>query len=134
MMPLMGLHFVLSALFAFAVRGSIIASAFGTVVGNPWTFPLIWLGTYRLGILLLGRDPALVGERPFQRMFIGLGQALRDFDGAALVDQVWPIWWPMMAGSLPVAVAAGFLTYWLLVSPIRAAYQRRARAILKKSA
>jgi hypothetical protein len=37
-------HFVLSALLAYIARANIIASAIGTVVGNPWTFPFIWWG------------------------------------------------------------------------------------------
>jgi uncharacterized protein (DUF2062 family) len=132
MMPLMGLHFVLAALFALAVRGSVIASAFGTVVGNPWTFPFIWLGTYKLGALLLGAEDVLPVERPFRTMFAGLAQSIRALDGAKFVESVWPIWWPMMVGSIPVTIAAGLLTYWLLVPPARAAHRRRAAAIVKR--
>ena len=129
MLPLMGLHFILSALLAFAVRGSIIASAFGTVVGNPWTFPFIWLGTYKIGTFLLDIDREVIGERPFRRMFAGLAQSIRTLDGTLFIDNVWPIWWPMMVGSLPVAIAAGFLTYRLLVKPVRAAHRRRLRYV-----
>jgi len=128
MLPLMGLHFVLSALLAFALRGSILASAFGTVVGNPWTFPFIWLGTYEVGTLLLGIDQDLAGDRPFRRMFTGLSRAVRTLDASAFVDNVWPIWWPMMVGSIPVAIVTGVLTYWLLVQPVRAAHRRRVHA------
>jgi uncharacterized protein (DUF2062 family) len=133
MMPLMGLHFVLAALFALAVRGSVIASAFGTVVGNPWTFPFIWLGAYKLGTAVLGAEDELVGERPFRTMFAGLTQSIRTLDGTKFVESVWPIWWPMMVGSIPLAIAAGVLTYWLLVPPARAAHRRRAAAIAKRA-
>jgi len=125
MMPLMGLHFILSALFAWALRGSIIASAFGTVVGNPWTFPFIWIGTYEIGTFVLDTDREIVGERPFRRMFAGLAQSIRTLDGAMFIENVWPIWWPMMLGSIPVAIAVGLLTYWLLSKPLRAARRRR---------
>jgi len=128
MTPLMGLHFILSALLAFALRGSIIASAFGTIVGNPWTFPFIWMGTYELGILLLGIDRDIVGERPFRRMFVGLTQSLRTLDPSIFMEAVWPIWWPMILGSIPAAIACGLLTYWLLVGPFRAAHRRRVKA------
>jgi len=128
MTPLMGLHFILSALLAFALRGSIIASAFGTIVGNPWTFPFIWMGTYELGALILGIDRDIIGERPFRRMFSGLAQSLRTLDASIFMDSVWPIWWPMILGSIPAALVSGFLTYWLLVKPFRAAHRRRANA------
>jgi len=126
MMPLMGFHFILSALFALAVRGSVIASAFGTIIGNPWTFPFIWLGTYELGSLLLEVDRELVGERPFRRMFAGLTDSIRSLDGSMFVELVWPIWWPMMVGSIPVALVVGMLTYWLLVGFFRATHRERA--------
>jgi uncharacterized protein (DUF2062 family) len=134
MMPLMGLHFILAALFALALRSSIIASAFGTIVGNPWTFPFIWLGTYKLGGFFLGVDHEIEGDRLFLRMFAQMGRALRNFDTALLADNVWPIWWPMMLGSLPVAIAVGFMTYWLLIEPLRVGQRRRDRAMAKNAA
>jgi uncharacterized protein len=127
MMPLVGFHFLLSALLAWLLRSSILASAFGTAVGNPWTFPFIWLGTYELGQLFLGSDNALDERKPFRTMFSGLSDAIRTFDGQLFMEQVWPIWWPMMVGSLPVAVIVGFATYWLIVGPIRKVHDMRLR-------
>ena len=43
--PFMGLHFLFAALFAWAIRGNLLASALGTFVGNPLTFPFIWAAT-----------------------------------------------------------------------------------------
>ena len=40
--PLLGFHFVLAVIFAYLIRGNIIAALIGTVVGNPITFPFIW--------------------------------------------------------------------------------------------
>ena len=37
--PFVGLHFILAGLLAWVFRANIIASAIGTIVGNPWTFP-----------------------------------------------------------------------------------------------
>jgi uncharacterized protein (DUF2062 family) len=47
--PFIGVHFILAGLLAFALRASILASAIGTVVGNPVSFPFIWLAAYNLG-------------------------------------------------------------------------------------
>ena len=52
--PFIGFHFVFAALIAWLIGGNVIASAIGTTVGNPWTFPFIWWGTLRLGELILG--------------------------------------------------------------------------------
>ncbi len=56
--PFIGLHFVSAALIAWLIGGSVIASAIGTAVGNPWTFPFVWWGTLRLGELILGSSRA----------------------------------------------------------------------------
>lgn len=43
-------------MLAWVLRGNIIASAIGTAVGNPWTFPFIWAGVYWLGTTILGYE------------------------------------------------------------------------------
>tara|TARA_A100001037_G_scaffold303374_1_gene337203 strand:- start:6433 stop:7011 length:579 start_codon:yes stop_codon:yes gene_type:complete len=52
--PFIGLHFVLAALMAWLIGGNVIASAIGTAIGNPWTFPFIWWGTLRIGEFIMG--------------------------------------------------------------------------------
>lgn len=125
MMPFMGFHFIISAIFAWLLRGSIIASALGTVVGNPWTFPFIWVGTYKIGQLLLGIDTSVEGEAPFQQMFIGLFEAVQTFDGDLFVEKVMPIFIPMLAGSLPVSLAVGAASYFIILKPVRAVHKLR---------
>ncbi len=49
--PFIGFHFVLAVLVAFLIRGNLIASLIGTAVGNPFTFPFIWITIYRIGII-----------------------------------------------------------------------------------
>ncbi|MEM9735433.1 MAG: DUF2062 domain-containing protein, partial [Pseudomonadota bacterium] len=39
--PFFGFHFFYAAGLAWLVRGNMVASLFGTIVGNPFTFPLI---------------------------------------------------------------------------------------------
>jgi uncharacterized protein (DUF2062 family) len=135
-LPLMGLHFLLSALLALLVRGSVVASAFGTVVGNPWTFPAIWLGTYRLGAWLLDLDGAApASAQPLREALGGLIDAMLNVDGAAFMDRVWPVWWPMMVGALPLALLTGLATYWLLVRAMRqVGRMRSARAAARFTA
>lgn len=125
MMPFMGFHFILSAILAWLLRGSIIASAIGTVVGNPWTFPFIWLGTYEIGKAILGVDYAIEGEQPFVQMFGGLYQSVRTFDGTLFVEKVMPILVPMVAGSIPVSLLVGISFYFVVLNPIRAVHNLR---------
>jgi uncharacterized protein (DUF2062 family) len=110
-LPLSGLHFLLGALAAWAMRASVIASAFGTVVGNPWTFPFIWIGTYWLGNALLGHAGAGAEAPDFVSVFDALWYGIVHLDGAHIMEKVWPVWWPMMVGGAPVAVIVWFAFY-----------------------
>lgn len=96
--PFVGLHFVLAALVAWALGANIIASAIGTILGNPWTFPLIWLWTYGLGAWILGLDAA--PGLPLELSY------------SYLVDNVYHLLLPMLVGSLPIAAAVWLAVYW----------------------
>ncbi len=96
--PFIGLHFVLAALLAWIIGGNVIASAFGTVVGNPWTFPIIWIGIYRLGSLLLGWE---VGH--------GLPESLSI---TYIFDHPVAVLLPMSVGGLAAGAVAWLVAYW----------------------
>lgn len=57
--PFIGFHFVLAAAVTMMMCSNLIASAVGTVVGNPITFPFIWIA-----LLSRGSDPGTAGKRP----------------------------------------------------------------------
>ncbi|MSP42958.1 MAG: DUF2062 domain-containing protein, partial [Alphaproteobacteria bacterium] len=40
--PFIGIHLVLSGLFAWIFRANIVASLLGNFLGNPLTYPFIW--------------------------------------------------------------------------------------------
>ncbi len=123
--PFIGLHFVAAALLALLLRGNVVASAIGTAVGNPWTFPFIWTWIYTLGQWLMGADAA------------------SDFPATLDLDYIFErpldVLWPMTLGALPTAVAVWIGFFW----PVRgvvAEYQhvrhnrirRKVRARLAK--
>lgn len=132
-MPINGLHFLVAALLAWLTRTSVLASAIGTFIGNPWTFPPIWLGTYHLGRLMVGHEgtPEHVN---FRAVFAALWHGIADLDMSHLVENVWPVWWPMMVGSLPVAVVAWFAFYWLLKQGMIGYHRRHGLKRLQKLA
>jgi uncharacterized protein (DUF2062 family) len=100
--PFWGLHIALSILLAIMVRGNYIAAAIGTLIGNPWTFPLICVSTYELGQYLLGGTPAV-------------GQHLDPLTLGALLENIHALLWPMTVGSIPMAIAAWIGSYFTLV-------------------
>ena len=116
--PFMGLHFFLAALLAWLVRGNLLASALGTFVGNPLTFPFIWAACYKTGTFILHMDTVGHKAPPVGRAMKNVFGALMDFDGGAAMTalgHIWnPILFPMLVGGCLigplVAVPLYFLT------------------------
>lgn len=121
--PLMGLHIVMAWGIAFAVRGSAVAAVIGTAVGNPLTYPLIWLASYRLGSVMLGRG--LNGNGTAQGIELAsLGE------GAFLQSTLLP----MVIGGTTLGVLVGAAAYILVRNGVLN-YQlsRRLRLRMKKT-
>ena len=85
--PFVGFHMILAAATAFLLRGNIIASAVGTVVGNPWTFPFIWISVLYTGRLMLGETGA--GKIEFAHVFEKSFHALMTLDFSSFGKDVW---------------------------------------------
>ncbi len=122
--PLMGFHFMLAAACAFLIRGNLIASALGTAVGNPLTFPFIWAATYKLGHLILGSSPHEIARREgaTEHGFNLLEQSF---------DTLWPVIKPMMIGGIPLGLVCGALCYVIVFQSVRT-YQEAKRLRLEK--
>jgi uncharacterized protein (DUF2062 family) len=123
MTPLLGGHMALSALFAWVFRSSILAASIATFALNPWTAPPVWLATYYTGRVLDGQS---LGEVPsFLRMFSGMGEALATRDWELFMRDVWPVFKPMLVGSVPLAIVAGLGSYVLLHTALSRFRDRR---------
>jgi uncharacterized protein len=106
--PFVGLHFIFAAVLAYVTRGNILASALGTAVGNPLTFPFIWAGSYRIGVAILGGRHA---KKP--PIDIGLGVLSHSW------DSLWPVLKPMLIGSIPIGIVVWIVSYFLVRAVVR---------------
>lgn len=122
-MPLVGFHFLLGAFLAWALRANVIASAIGTVIGNPWTFPFIWLLSWHTGGLLLGIDTGSGEKLNFAALFSALWEGVITLDMHLLANHVWPVFWPMLVGSLPWAALA-WVTFYIILKRLLVSYDR----------
>jgi len=112
--PFIGFHLIGSGLLALLVRGNYLAAWVGTLIGNPWTFPFIWLLTYRFGLLLLGApvgDVAPAESWTLERMIGDLGRLI----------------WPMTVGGVPLGLAAGLAVYFPVARAVAAFQAARRR-------
>ena len=120
--PFLGLHIAMACCIVYLTRGNYLAAVIGTVVGNPWTFPLFFALTGAIGTAIIGGGA--VAEIP-----------VWDWDAilAGPVDyfsKFLPVVFPLIVGGIPVAIAVWFLTYLVfkeLVTRYRA--RRKPRAL-----
>lgn len=115
--PFIGFHFVLAMGASLLLRGNIIASAIGTAVGNPWTFPFIWAWVFTLGRWILGEDA---------ETFFPNGLTL-----AYIFDNPWKVLWPMSVGAVPSMIVV-WLVFFFPAQALVAQYQRARRRRLRK--
>lgn len=113
--PLIGGHIVLAALLANALRANVPAAMLATFFGNPLSWPAIWAATYFAGTHLIGEgQTASLVDLGSKLGVVWEAVLLRSPElSAAAAAIVWPIFKPMLAGSLPIGFAAGILIYCL---------------------
>jgi hypothetical protein len=116
--PFFGFHIVLAAAFGWLLRGNILAAAFGTIVGNPLTFPFIAAASLETGWRILGT---------------GTRTARSDFSAGWLIDNIEQIFLPYLIGGILPGLLCGVVCYWF-IGPIVEAYQNRRRRRLAKRA
>lgn len=146
--PLFGLHFIVAALVAKMLRANIVSSLFGTMVGNPVTFPLIAAGSMSIGSYLLDRsDPETDGEGVISAFVdmanllwnsilrtVGLGDpetASWAVASARLHDFVDQFMAPYALGGMILGVPSAIIIYYV-TRPAVAAYQKRKLERLKR--
>ena len=122
--PFMGMHFIIAAGVAWIFRGNLVASAIGTFVGNPITFPFIWGATLGLGrFILRGEIPSEIGPQD-------IGHLLWHLEFTKLWD---PLLKPMTIGSLPLGVAFA-LTFYVVTRWAASAFREQRRRRLADKA
>ena len=116
--PFFGVHIIVAAALAWLVRGNMLAAAFGTIVGNPVTFPFIAAFSLNTGWRILGTGTRFAGS---------------DFSVGWLWDNIELIFLPYLVGGILPGLFCGVVCYWF-IGPIVDAYQNRRRRRLAKRA
>ena len=93
----------------YSALGAFLGPVAGTFVGTPLTYPLMWLGSYRVGAWLLGHDVALFkfgADRLWSLLASGSSDIVGQAAGQA-ADLLAPIVKPLLIGSFVLGLAAG---------------------------
>ncbi|WP_028878692.1 DUF2062 domain-containing protein [Terasakiella pusilla] len=133
--PFIGLHLAGGALLAWLIRGNLLASWIGTLVGNPWTFPFIWIGIYKLGLLMGAGVENSSENLDFITFFEQFLDALHSFDVSYIGEIAWPVLWPMIVGGAPCFVLSWILFFFPIKILVKRYHSRRVKrhAMAKKS-
>ncbi len=112
--PFVGLHLVLAIVLAWIFKVNPMAAALGTILGNPWTFPFIWLAVLFTGKMMLGMEYDSSLQVDFVHFFSKAFKALMNFDFDLFFSDIWPILFPMIIGCLPYFIVVWLLTYFFV--------------------
>ncbi len=93
--PFIGFHFLLAIILSYILRGNIVASLIGTFIGNPFTFPFIWIFIYKIGNFFFSNDEDFTFTFTFKSFF----------------NQGYEILAPMALGSLIVSLPIWFISF-----------------------
>ncbi|PWK60155.1 DUF2062 domain-containing protein [Roseicyclus mahoneyensis] len=139
--PFFGLHFLVAAVLAKMMRGSILAALLATFIGNPLTYVPIAYISLKTGHWMLGtrmRDD--LDDSIFHRFSAAAADLWYNFlsiftearaDWSELARFYDGVFFPWMVGSLVPGLLCGVLCYYLTV-PVIHAYQKRRAARLRK--
>lgn len=120
--PLLGVQTLMAVVLAFVLRASVPAAIVGTFIGNPLSWPFIWVSTYLMGLQMVGLEGAF-DSAAVQRNIELLWNALLD-PSPQLLDATaalfWPLLWPMLAGSVPIGLLTAAVVYYVSRNAVRA--------------
>ena len=92
--PLLGFHIIICFLGTYLMKGNLLAAAAGTIIGNPWTFPIFFFISYKLGSIFY--------ENNIVNFEINISFWMENFE---------QIFIPTLIGSIPLSIFAWIITY-----------------------
>jgi uncharacterized protein (DUF2062 family) len=123
--PFVGFHLIMAAAITWMLGGSLVAMALGTLVsGNPWTYPFIWASSYKLGQMMLGEETSKKALNVLEH---------HQFTFSDLLNRVADLLLPMSLGSLPLAIIAWFVSFYIVSNIVRKTKDARLERIHGKS-
>ena len=120
--PFVGFHMMMAGVISWILGGSLVAMVMGTVLsGNPWTYPFIWIGTYKLGKMMLGQHGTRAASSALTHQFTF----------SDLLDKPSELLLPMTLGSLPIALISWFISFYFVYHVVKRYKHARLKRIHK---
>ena len=106
--PLLGFHLIICYLGTWLMRGNLIAATVGTIIGNPWTFPIFFYVNYKIGLLFFEEK---INIYEFKVQFF--------------INNFEELFYPTLLGSLPIAFIIWFITYYTTKKLLMKRYEKK---------
>ena len=135
--PFLGFHFIIGGALAMLFRGNVLASAIGTFFGNPWTFILIWLADYEIGVSVIhslgyGADLRVLS---IEELGEAMGRVMQfmSFSGtvawADLAGDFEQVFTPMLIGGIVLGSVAWVVSFLLTLWAVKVWRSHRAKRL-----
>ena len=135
--PFLGFHFIIGGALAMLFRGNVLASAIGTFFGNPWTFILIWLADYEIGVSVIhslgyGSDLRVLS---IEELGEAMGRVMQfmSFSGtvawADLAGDFEQVFTPMLIGGIVLGSVAWVVSFLLTLWAVKVWRSHRAKRL-----
>jgi len=134
--PFLGIQLLMAGVISWVLGGSILASFLASFAGNPLTYPLIWFSTYNLGSALLGAKTSMriVDLQSKAATLWDSVIALSPEAIGSALESLWPLFKPMVIGSLPLGGFAALATYMALRKAIGVSHARKQQKLRLRTA
>lgn len=120
--PFIGLHILIGGIIAWLSRASLIAMVVGTLAGNPWTFPVIFYTTYKVGHMMLGHIKKAAGMEHVPVLTL-----------QHLIEKPVELLIPLTVGSLPFCIVLWGISYYICRHLVRKYRAARMAKIMKET-
>ena len=103
------------------LRASVPAAIIGTFVGNPLSWPFIWVSTYVMGLQIVGLEGAFDPAAVQRNITLLWARPARPLAATAGCDRgaVLAAAWPMLAGSVPIGLLTAAIVYYISRNVVR---------------
>lgn len=129
--PFVGFHIALAMALAYIFGASVLASIIGTAVGSPWTFPFIWMATYKLGNFFLKVPPQ--NRIDFIPLFHNIKTSIMHMDFESAAVDIWPVLHPMLIGGFIMFPFVWFIFYCPLKQVIAIYQKNRGKRLARRA-
>lgn len=129
--PFIGFHIILILLFSLLFRSSFMAGVIGSLVGNPITFPFIWIIVFWTGRHLVAENMEAYSSQEVINSLLNLKDVILQQDAQAISLAYEEFLYPMIIGCIPYFLASYVVFYYISYYMIESYRKKRFEKIYK---